>query len=89
MRTWTDFGSGFVVRHPALATYVINFTTPFSGIPVVTANCRNFFKTCFVTVIDSNPATISDPNRQVQLSPVDQDGNAVASQIEFIAIGPR
>jgi len=81
-------GKGFTVStSPSLlGTYVVTFTTPFSGVPTVTASCLDVGggvgHACIASIF-------SIKANQVTIDVFDDGGNSVDSQVLFIAIGPR
>src|SRR5205823_11581520 len=81
-------GQGFTVStSPSLlGTYFVNFTTPFSGVPAVTATCEDVGggagSACIVSIFSVSA-------NGVTFDVFDDAGNSVDSQVLFIAIGPR
>ena len=81
-------GGGFTLTPGCTDNYrTITFTTPFSNIPVVTANATDPggspvpARICEILLVTTSLVRIRDYNRT--------DGNYAGGPIQFIAIGPR
>jgi hypothetical protein len=73
-------GTGFQVTRSGLGVYVVTITSPFSGIPSVTANTHSYDFHSSISLQNTNAFTV----RMVQTTQAARD-----SDFSFIAIGPR
>jgi hypothetical protein len=79
-----DAGSGFTVSVIGGNFYKISFTTPFSGVPTVTANCDdNSPNICLVQTNPTSSFAFIAPYNGFNFS------DATDAKFHFIAIGPR
>lgn len=79
-----DAGSGFTAARSALGFYTVQFNTPFSATPTVTANCRVFLVNgiCNVTPNSINTQTVT-------LFVFNSVNNFTDALVYFTVIGPR
>jgi hypothetical protein len=73
-------GAGFQVARSGLGVYVVTITSPFSGIPSVTANTHSYDFHSSISLQNTNTFTV----RMAQTTQAARD-----SDFSFIAIGPR
>ncbi len=79
-------GSGFTVQRTAPGKYVITFTTPFAGVPTVTATALRGLETFIINFDNTVPASNSQVGLVTYSTALD---DFVGTQFDFIAIGPR
>jgi len=89
-----DLGSGFTVTRNSKGDYTINFNTPFSAPPIVTAICGidnndGNFTVNIPCIVSYNPFLPQDTTTAFEFNVFDKNGNFADGVVFFIAIGPK
>jgi hypothetical protein len=79
-----DAGTGFTVSVLADGKYRLDFTTPFNGLPTVTASAKPSGCDAWATI-----AWVTNSSAEIHISTGDCSGGACSAGFHFIAIGPR
>lgn len=86
-------GDGFTVTHLGPGTYRLNFLTPFSGIPTLTAVCDEEIDNLGEKFFTTGVFAVGASSGQVRTRFFDANtgfyGKSVNEKFNFIAVGPR